>query len=276
MLPLAGLIPAVQSTCSPGTLVNHNMTDLHSKTVLITGGSRGIGAATAIAFAKQGANVAFTYHRDDAAARRVEEELASHGVLTMSLRTESHNELAHASFVEQIVGEWGRLDVAVANAGIWKRAPITEMTAEDFHETMDANMTGTFILAKVAARAMIQQGSGGSIVIVSSTAGQRGEAFYSHYAASKGAQISFTKSLAVELAPSHIRVNSVAPGWVDTDMTHAAMANEGMTQISRGIPLGHPARAEDIANAVLFLAGSGARHITGEILNVNGGSVLCG
>lgn len=256
------------------TISSHTMLDFKGKNVLITGGSRGIGRATALAFARLGANVAFTYHANANAATDVIRRLEALGVRAISLQAETTDELALSGFVSRIVREWGSLDVAVANAGIWLGAPIEKMTTAEFREMMDVNMTGSFLLAKLAAQRMIEQKSG-AIVIVSSTAGQRGESGHSHYAASKGAQISFTKSLAVELAPHGIRVNCVAPGWVETDMTHEALSTE-RKKIERQIPLGRIAKPEEIADAIVFLASDMASAILGEILNVNGGSVLCG
>ena len=252
------------------------MLDFKNKNVLITGGSRGIGLATATQFAKFGANVAFTYHQNEDAAKEVTHAIEVNGGKALALRAESYDEGALGPFVEKIIQEWGTLDVAVANAGIWNGAKIDQMTSQTFHETMEVNMTGSFVLAKIAAQQMKQQHSG-SIVFISSTSGQRGESEHSHYAASKGAQISFTKSLAVELAPFGIRVNCVAPGWVYTDMTKNALDNsEVMVSLRHTVPLARPGQPEEIANAILFLAGPLASYITGEILNVNGGQVLCG
>ncbi len=247
-----------------------------NKNVLITGGSRGIGLASVLAFAKQGANIAFTYHTNKEAALKARTLIEAQGVHSLARALETSDELGLASFMDQISDEWGTLDVVVANAGIWRAAPVDSMTLADFRDMMEVNMTGTFVLAKHAARIMKLQ-SKGCIVVVSSTAGQRGESGHSHYAASKGAQISFVKSIAVELAPHGIRVNCVAPGWVETDMTRSAMSTpEDLLTIKRSIPLGRPASPEEIAEAITFLASPHASAITGEILNVNGGSVLCG
>jgi 3-oxoacyl-[acyl-carrier protein] reductase len=162
----------------------------------------------------------------------------------------------------------------VANAGIWKEGAIDRLTAAEWSETLAVNLGGTWRLCREAVPALRRRG-GGAIVVVSSTAGQRGEAHHSHYAASKGAQISLVKSLAVECAPE-IRVNAVAPGWVDTEMSAGPLEGEERAAILAAIPLGRVASAEDIADAIAFLASDRARHVTGEILNVNGGSVLCG
>jgi 3-oxoacyl-[acyl-carrier protein] reductase len=248
--------------------------DLAGKSVLITGGSRGIGRATALEFARAGANVAFSYEKNHQAAASLESELGRLGVRTFSRAVDVTSEEQMAGFVEAAAREFGALDVAVANAGIWKEAKIDEMSLAEFREMMEINMTGSFLLARLAARQMMRQQSG-TIVLVSSTAGQRGESEHSHYAASKGAQISFVKSLAIELAPHKIRVNCVAPGWVETDMTTEALAQVG-DRIRAQMPFGRAARPEEIAQPIVFLASAAANFITGEVLNVNGGSVLCG
>lgn len=250
------------------------MYNFKGKSVLITGGSRGIGRAAAIEFAKLGANVAFTYESNHGAAKGLSAELEKLGVGVMAQPISVLDEALLGGFTDTIVGTWGSLDAAVANAGIWKEAKIERMTLAEFREMMEINMTGSFLLAKLAARQMMRQNSG-AIVLVSSTAGQRGESEHSHYAASKGAQISFVKSLAVELAPHHIRVNAVAPGWVETDMTTEALATVG-DKIRQQMPFGRAAKPEEIAEPIVFLASPAASFITGEVLNINGGSVLCG
>jgi 3-oxoacyl-[acyl-carrier protein] reductase len=176
--------------------------------------------------------------------------------------------------VSEVQENWGRLDCLVNNAGIWLRNPLAEFDLEALEATWKLNLRGP-ILAAGQVLGLLRDSSDGSIVNISSTAGQRGEAFYSPYAASKGALIALTKSWAVELAPE-VRVNSVAPGWVDTDMSEPVYAAGGKAAIEETIPLGRTASPEDIAGSVLFLASPLARHITGEILNVNGGAVLCG
>jgi len=177
--------------------------------------------------------------------------------------------------VETAFENFGHLDVVVANAGIWEGAPVEKMSEELWDGVIDTNLKGTWSVCRAAVPLMKRAGRG-SIIVVSSTAGQRGEAGYSNYAASKGGQISFTKSLAAELAPT-IRVNSVAPGWVDTELNDVVFGDAPFKRkIVDTIPLGRVATADDIALAVVFLASDWAASITGEILNVNGGSVLCG
>lgn len=253
--------------------------DLSGRRVLVTGGSRGIGAACARLFARAGAavTVACRSRRDEAEA--VAEELAG-------LNGEPHRvhvgDLSTADGVEELFSalsdDWGRLDCLVNNAGIWGANPLASFDPEHYEETMRVNVTSPFLCTRAALSllaASAQAGGDPNIVNVTSTAGQRGEAEHSPYAASKGAMISATKAWSSELAPQ-VRVNSVAPGWVDTEMCAEPFAGGGLEAIAAGIPLGRVATAEDIAGPVVFLASPLARHVTGEILNVNGGSVLVG
>src|SRR2546423_8347847 len=178
--------------------------------------------------------------------------------------------------IDATIQQFGRLDFLICNAGIWEGGHVDQMSEESWDRTIDLNLKGTWAACRAAVPHM--KGNGfGRIVIVASTAGQRGEANVSNYAASKGGQISFTKSLAAELGPFGINVNSVAPGWVDTDMCADVFAEPGYRKsIENGIPIGRVATPEDIAWPIVFLCTACARHINGEILNVNGGSVLCG
>ena len=250
--------------------------DFKGKNVLVTGGSRGIGRATALAFAECGANVAITYVTNSTAAENTRAAIEQFGSRAMAFACDSGDENAMILAIETITRAWGSLDVLVCNAGIWNEGKIETLEISDFENMMRANMTGTFLACKHASRVMTKQASG-SIVIISSTAGQRGESEHSHYAATKGAQISFTKSLASELATRGVRVNCVAPGWVNTDMMNDTLQDETQSKkVFRTIPLGRVAEPIEIANAILFLAGPLASFITGEILNVNGGAVLCG
>ncbi len=188
--------------------------------------------------------------------------------------------LADANDIEKVIGyvlsEFGNVDVLVNNAGIWKEAAIDKMTLEEWNEMMNINLTSTYLITKLLVPGM-KKNKFGRIINIASTAGQRGEAFHSHYAASKGGMISLTKSLASELGPHNITVNCVAPGWVVTDMTTDSLSDaETYKKVLGDIPLNKVAQPEEIAGPVLFLASNLASHITGEILNVNGGSVLCG
>jgi 3-oxoacyl-[acyl-carrier protein] reductase len=179
------------------------------------------------------------------------------------------------TMVRAIAASWGGLDIMVGNAGIWpsEEAAVSQMPDERWSRTMAENVDGMFYSTRAALQVM---GEGGRVVLVSSTAGQRGESMHADYAASKGAMISFVKSVAIEVARRGITVNSVAPGWVDTEMCADPFADGGRQRIAGAIPVGRIASTDDIAAPIVFLCTPAARHITGEILNVNGGSVLCG
>jgi 3-oxoacyl-[acyl-carrier protein] reductase len=248
---------------------------LEGKVALVTGGSRGIGRAVALMLAEVGADVAVNYQRNSGAAEEVVRSIEKLGRRAMAIEADVSREEAVAHLVEETVSSLGGLDVLVANAGVWKRADLVEMSEAQWDETLEVNLKGVFLTAKHAARFMLEKKSG-RIILISSTAGQRGEACYSHYAASKGGIISFTKSLSSELAPRGILVNCVAPGWVETDMTIEALAAADRDSIYSVIPVGRVGKPEEIAGAVLFLASDLSTFITGEILNVNGGAVLVG
>ncbi|MDQ3522065.1 MAG: SDR family oxidoreductase [Gemmatimonadota bacterium] len=248
---------------------------IEGKRALVTGGSRGVGRATALLLARAGARVGISYHSRHGAAEAVTGEIQALGEKGWAHGSDIATEAGAQALFERVRDEWGGLDLFVGNAGIWPPVdiPIAEMTESHWRRTLDANLTSVFHTVRLAARSLAE---GGRIVLVSSTAGQRGEAFHADYAASKGAMISLTKGVAVELAPRGITVNCVAPGWIDTEMTEQPLAAEGRKRIDAQIPLGRVASAEDIAGPIVFLCSDLARHITGEILNVNGGSVLCG
>lgn len=242
--------------------------DFKDKIVLITGGSRGIGAACVKGFLNYGAKVYFTYRNKK---KDIDWLLPAVG-----LRVNLEEEDDIVSAVKKILKKEKHIDVLVNNAGIWTDGNADDMSTKVWEETQRVNMTASFIFTREVLPVMKSRRDG-KIIFVSSTAGQRGEAFHSHYAASKGAMISFTKSLAAEFGPFNINVNCVAPGWVYTDMSMSAYTNEdSLKKILDGIPLGRIATADDVAGPVLFLASRLARHIQGEIINVNGGSVLCG
>jgi 3-oxoacyl-[acyl-carrier protein] reductase len=250
------------------------MIGLAGQTALVTGGSRGIGRAAAVLLARAGADVALTYH-----TRADEAESAAREIRELGRRTYvGGGDLADPEVVDRLVAgvkrEFGGLDIFVANAGVWpaEEEEIRHMSVERWRGTIAANLDSVFLSTRAALRLMRP---GGRVVIVSSTAGQRGEPFHADYAATKGALIALTKSLAVELAPSVV-VNCVAPGWVDTEMSSPAYTPDNRERIRATIPLQRIAAAEDIAGPILFLCSDLSRHITGEVLNVNGGSVLCG
>ncbi len=250
------------------------MISLTGQRVLITGGSRGIGRAAALLFARAGAEVGITFHRRQAAAEEVAREIRAMGRKAFV----AGGDLADPVVVERGFREckaaFGGLDCFVANAGIWpvEEVPFGELTESRWRSTLSQNLDAVYLTTRAALRLM---GKGGRVVLVSSTAGQRGEAFHADYAATKGALISLTKSLAIEYAPD-ITVNCVAPGWVDTEMSAIPYAGGGRDRIAATIPLRRIPPPEDIAGPILFLCSALARHITGEVLNVNGGSVLCG
>jgi 3-oxoacyl-[acyl-carrier protein] reductase len=258
----------VDKTALPASL-------LHGRVAIVTGGARGIGRATVLRLAEAGADVVINYARNEEAAEEVAHLAREFAVRALPLRADVSEVDQAAALVDRTVEQFGTVDLLVANAGIWEGAPVEELSEEVWDRVIDANLKGTWAACRAVVPLMKKQRRGG-IVIVSSTAGQRGEAGYSNYAASKGGQISFTKALAVELAPD-IRVNSVAPGWVDTDLNNGVFGDPQFRQkIVDGIPLQRVASADDVALAIVFLASNWAGHITGEILNVNGGAVLCG
>lgn len=249
---------------------------LTGKVALVTGGSRGIGRAAVVCFSKLGANVVVNYLSDRGSADSAVREAEAAGVGALAVQADVAKTDDARKLVAAALERFGRIDFLVCNAGIWEGGPIDVMTEDIWDRTIDLNLKGSWTVCHAAVPAMKQQ-QFGRIVIVTSTAGQRGEANVSNYAASKGGQISFTKSLAAELGPFGINVNSVAPGWVDTDMCADVFAQEDFRQaIENSIPVGRVATPEDIAWPIVFLCTEWARHINGEILNVNGGSVLCG
>jgi len=248
---------------------------LAGRTALVTGGGRGIGRAVSLLFGRLGARVVVAYGHDEAAAERTVAEVRSAGARADALGADLSREGEAKRLVKEAVATTGALDVLVVNHGIWKRAPIEEMTAEQWDETLRVNLTSARELCAEAARHMLARGSG-TIVLVASTAGQRGEARYSHYAASKGAILALTRSLAAELGPRGVRVNAVAPGWVTTDMSRAAIESESGKAYIAGIPLGRPGRPEEIAGPVAFLASELSSYMHGNVLSVNGGAVMIG
>jgi 3-oxoacyl-[acyl-carrier protein] reductase len=254
------------------------MISLAGKAALVTGGSRGIGAATVKLFAQAGADVVFNYHRSREAAAQVEQESRKHGTRIEALKADLGKMTDAKKLVEFTRERLGRLDILVANAGIWNEndTPIEKLTEREWDEMMRVNVKSVYSVIHYAVPHMIAQ-RGGRIVAISSTAGQRGESFHTHYGASKGAIISFVKGLATELARHNILVNCVAPGWVDTDMSASVLRTKGgLKSAVVPIPLKRVATAEEIAGPILFAASDLATFITGEVINVNGGSILCG
>jgi 3-oxoacyl-[acyl-carrier protein] reductase len=251
--------------------------DLDGKVALITGGSRGIGASCVRLFRQAGAKVAFNYQRSQQLAEALVRECGAEGCAAFPAPLDGHAQ-SEARLVSSVVERFGRLDILVVNHGVWPplEIPVDEMSREQWRSTLACNLDSVFELVKHSVAAMKSRRAG-EIVLVSSTAGQRGEAFHCDYAASKGAVISMVKGLSTELAGHGIRVNCVAPGWVNTDMAAPALNDPAMRERVFGvIPLGRVATPEEIAAPILFLCTAHAGFITGEVFNVNGGAVLAG
>jgi 3-oxoacyl-[acyl-carrier protein] reductase len=249
--------------------------DLSGRTALVTGGSRGIGRAVARELARAGARVAINYRRDEAAANSLVREIRAAGGEAMALAGDVSDPDEARQLVRDAVAAWQSLDIVVLNAGVWEEDRAGEGNLGVWDRAIAVNLRGAYLVADAAISRL--EKAGGSIIFISSTAGQRGEAQHSAYAATKGALLSYTKSLAAELGPRGIRVNCVAPGWVETDMTRDALDDpESRRRIEQTIPLGRVAQPADIAGPVVFLASDLARNVQGEVLNVNGGSVLVG
>ncbi len=251
------------------------MINFKNQVVLITGGSRGIGAEAAILFAELGADIAINYYTNPDAARKVKSSIEKLGRRCLIIQADMGKRQDCESMVKKALDEFGKIDILVNNAGIWTESAIEKMTDDILDRTIDINIKGCFYTTSAVVPSMKKQKSG-NIIFITSTAGQRGEAMHSHYAASKGALISLTKSLSSELAPFGIRVNSVAPGWVDTDMSHPALTSPDGPKYLSLIPLGRAATPRELASPIVFMASEWASFITGEILNVNGGAVLVG
>lgn len=245
------------------------------KTAIITGASRGVGRATALRLAEGGANVVINYLKSEEDALDVVRLCQNKGVEAIAVQADVSDMVEAQKIARQALERFGRIDLLVCNAGIWEGAPIEDMTEEVWNKVLNTNLKSAWAMTKACVPAIKKQASG-AIVMVSSTAGQRGEANYSNYAASKGGQISFTKALASELCPK-IRVNAVAPGWIETAMVRPVFEDEDYKQsVLNSIPLNRMAATDDIALAICFLLSDWSRHITGEVLNINGGAVLCG
>jgi len=253
----------------------HSPFSLSGKRAVVTGGSRGIGGAITHLLAQSGADVCIGYHTRSADAERLAAQCRSLGVRAVHHSSDIGTAPGAESLVRHAMREFGGLDLCIHSAGVWPVAevPVSAIDDERWSHTMRNNVDAMFFVARAAARVIADNGR---IVMISSTAGQRGEAMHADYGASKGAMIAFVKSMAIELAPRGVTVNSVAPGWVDTEMCAEPFAHGGKERIAKGIPVGRVASAADIAFPTVCLCFDGARHITGEIVNVNGGSVLCG
>jgi len=250
---------------------------LENQVAIITGGSRGIGAATVKLFAEAGARVVLSYRRTAREAQELARACGGNSRV-VAVRADVAKMVDAKQLVATAIRHFGRLDILVANAGIWNYAPlpVEKMTEREWDEMVAVNLKGVYAVIHYAVPHMIRQ-RGGRIIVVSSTAGQRGEAFHTHYGATKGGVISLVKGLSTELAPHHILVNCVAPGWIETDMARPVLMNRRMRrQAISAIPLRRFGRPGEVAMPILFLASSLATYMTGEVVNINGGNVLCG
>lgn len=248
------------------------MKDFQNKVVLVTGGSRGIGRAIAVEFAKRGAEIVFTYAGNEAAASETVKACTDAGAKAQAKRFDVTDTAACAACIEEVVREHGKLDVLVNNAGVAIDGLLMRFKDEDWDKTLDTNLKGAFALMRAASRPMMKA-KGGAIVNVSSIVGEMGNAGQAAYAASKAGLIGLTKAIAKELASRNIRVNAVTPGFITTDMT-ASLNDELKAKMADAIPLGRIGNPEEIAKAVAFLASDAASYITGEVLKVNGGMYM--
>jgi 3-oxoacyl-[acyl-carrier protein] reductase len=242
---------------------------LTGKTAIITGASRGIGNGIALAFAKQGANVAFTYLSSDEKAKALEAELAAFGIKAKGYKSDAADFKAAEELVNNVVAEFGTVDILVNNAGITRDTLLMRMSEQQWDEVINANLKSVFNLTKAVTKPMLKAKKG-SIINMSSVVGVKGNAGQSNYAASKAGIIGFTKSIALELGSRNIRSNAIAPGFIETEMT-AVLDEKVVQQWRDGIPLKRGGNVDDVANATIFLASDMSAYITGQTINVCGG-----
>lgn len=245
---------------------------LKDKVALVTGGSRGIGRAIALELAKNGANIAINYANSSEKAEELVKEIKKLGLNAISVKADVSKEEDVNNLVKTVEVELGKIDILVNNAGITKDNLLIRMKTEDFEEVLDVNLKGSFLCTKAVARAMMKK-KYGKIINITSVVGLVGNAGQSNYSASKAGVIGFTKSMAKELASRGIRVNAVAPGFIDTEMTQI-LSEELKEEMINNIPLSQLGKPEDVAKAVLFLASSSSDYITGQVINVDGGMVM--
>jgi len=245
---------------------------LENKVAVVTGAARGIGEAIALKFAAQGANVAFTYVSESSAdkAKALEEKLIASGVKAKAYRSNAGNFAECESFINDVLKEFGSVDVCVNNAGISKDNLLLRMTPEQWEDVIRVNLNSVFYMTKQVIRPMMKA-KGGSIINMSSVIGLMGNAGQGSYAASKAGIIGFTKSVAKELGSRNVRCNAIAPGFVETDMTSYLKVGEQADKYKAGIPLGKFGTGEDIANVTLFLASELSSYVTGQVISVDGG-----
>ncbi|MDC0204583.1 3-oxoacyl-[acyl-carrier-protein] reductase [Flavobacteriales bacterium] len=242
---------------------------LEGKTIIITGASRGIGKGIAQLFAQQGANIAFTYLSSDEKAKALAKELSVNGYKAQGYKSDASNFEAAQQLADNVMEEFGSIDVLVNNAGITKDGLIMRMSEEDFDSVMDVNMKSVFNMTKAVLPTMLRQKKG-SIINMSSVVGVKGNAGQANYSASKAAINGFTKSTALELGSRNIRCNSIAPGFIETEMTKV-LGEEVVQEWRDQVPLKRGGTPDDIANTTLFLASDMSAYITGQVINVCGG-----
>lgn len=245
---------------------------LTGKTAIVTGGSRGIGRAVSLLLAREGANVAIVYAGNTAAAEETKQQAEALGAAAALFQCDVADEQAVADMVKAVKTQFGSVDILVNNAGITRDGLLMRMKEADWQAVLDTNLTGVYHCTKAVSKLMMKQRHG-AVINLSSVVGETGNAGQANYAAAKAGIIGFTKAVAKELASRNIRVNAVAPGYVETDMT-AGLPDSAKEDMLRSIPLGRPATADDVAQAVLFLASDQACYITGQVLNVDGGMVM--
>lgn len=242
---------------------------LENKTALITGASRGIGKGIAIEFAKQGANVAFTFNNSVDAARELEKELESYGIKAKGYQSNAANFDAAQKLVKDVLEDFESLQILINNAGITRDNLLLRISEEDFDKVIEVNLKSVFNLTKAVIRPMMKQREG-SIINMSSVVGLKGNAGQANYAASKAGILGFTKSVALELGSRNIRCNAIAPGFIETEMT-AKLDEKTVNEWRNAIPLKRGGSPVDVANACIFLASGLSSYITGQTLNVDGG-----
>ncbi len=245
---------------------------LTGKTAIVTGGSRGIGRAVSLLLAREGANVAIVYAGNTAAAEETKQQAEALGAAAAVFQCDVADEQAVADMVKAVKTQFGSVDILVNNAGITRDGLLMRMKEADWQAVLDTNLTGVYHCTKAVSKLMMKQRQG-AVINLSSVVGETGNAGQANYAAAKAGIIGFTKAVAKELASRNIRVNAVAPGYVETDMT-AGLPDSAKEDMLRSIPLGRPATADDVAQAVLFLASDQAKYITGQVLNVDGGMIM--
>ncbi len=248
------------------------MTSEQIRTVVVTGGSKGIGRAVCIAFAEQNTRVYFNYRTSESSARETERAVKSLGGQAIGLVADISNEQNVNDFFKKIIDETGRLDVLVNNAGIARDKLLVRMKDDEWNDVIDTNLGGTFLCTRLAAKKMMRQRNG-RIISITSVAAIAGNVGQSNYSASKAGIIGFTKSVARELASCNVTVNAVAPGFIETDMTEE-IPDKNREKIMEYIPAGHAGSPEDVAHLVRFIASENASYITGQIIHVNGGMYI--